>query len=342
MLKNLWFRRHAVAGGLIHWSGAGRVYEAARRPTGAIVLMYHSISDGSADAHVDPANRLPLAAFERQMAFLAEHRKVLSLSALVDQVSRGESPPAGSVCITFDDGYLDNLTVAAPVLAKYSFPATLYLATGYVQRSEPQWADVLHSLWLRRTVHRLNLPELGLPSGDLSFAAPAAAARKLLHRGLLGAEHVQRTQCLTEIERQLKPAGTMPRLTMNWDDARELRARYPLFEFGGHTQDHIDLRTHTGDTAQRQIDGCAADIRRELNAEPQHFSFPYGRWCDSTRGLVSGSGWRSAMGAGHDVRIGRQSDRFAMARIEAPRGMSAFRFKTSGAFPGALSMLGMS
>ena len=341
MLKRLWSSRHAAAGSLIHWSGAGRVYEAASRPTGAIVLMYHSISDGRADAHVDPANRLALAAFEHQMAFLAEHRKVLSLSALVDQVSRGESPPAGSVCITFDDGYLDNLTVAAPVLAKFRLPATLYLATGYVQRSEPQWADVLHSLWLRRTVHRLNIPELGLPSADLSSAAPAAATRKLLHRGLLAAGHAQRTQWLTDIERQLKPVGTMPRLTMNWDDARALRTRYPLFEFGGHTQDHIDLRAHTGDVAQRQIDGCAADIRRELNLEPQHFSFPYGRWCDSTRALVCGSGWRSAMGAGHDVRIGRQSDRFAMARIEAPRGMSAFRFKTSGAFPGALSMLGL-
>ena len=341
MLKRLWSSRHAAAGSFIHWSGAGRAYEAVRRPAGAIVLMYHSISDGRADAHVDPANRMPLAAFERQMAFLAEHRQVLSLSALVDQISRGESPPAGSVCITFDDGYLDNLTIAAPVLAKHRLPATLYLATGNVQRSEPQWADVLHSLWLRRTVHRLNMPALDLPNTDLSSAAPAAAARKLLHRDLLGAEHTQRTQWLAEIELQLKPEGTMPQLTMNWDDARTLRTRYPLFEVGGHTQDHIDLRTHTGDVAQRQIDGCAADIRRELNVEPQHFSFPYGRWCESTRALVSSSGWRSAMGAGHDVRIGRQSDRFAMARIEAPRGMSAFRFQTSGAFPGALSMLGL-
>ena len=220
-------------------------------------------------------------------------------------------------------------------------PATLYLATGYVQHGETQWADVLHSLWLRRTVQRLSLPELGLPTTDLSSAAQAAAARKLVHRWLLGAQREQRTRWLVEIERQLKPEGTMPRLTMNWDEARALRTRFPLFEIGGHTQDHIDLRTHTGDVAQRQIDGCAADIRRELGVEPQHFSFPYGRWCDSTRARVSGSGWRSAVGAGHDVRIGRQSDRFAMARIEAPRGMSAFRFKTSGAFPGALSMLGL-
>ena len=187
----------------------------------------------------------------------------------------------------------------------------------------------------------MNLPALGLIGADLSTHARADAARKQLHRGLLGAEHAQRTRWLTEIERQLKPAGTMPRLTLNWDDARALHQRYPLFEFGGHTQDHIDLRTHTGALAQRQVEGCAADIQRELNVRPQHFSFPYGRWCESTRALVSGAGWRSAVGAGHDVRIGRQSDRFNMARVEAPRGMSAFRFMTSGAFPGALSLLGL-
>ena len=341
MLKRLWSSRHAAAGSLIHWTGAGRAYEAVTHPAGAIVLMYHSISDGSADAHVDPVNRLPLAVFERQMAFLSEHRRVLPLATLVELTSRGESPPAGTVCITFDDGYLDNLTVAAPVLARHRLPATLYLATGYVQRNETQWADVLHSLLQRRTVQRLSVPELGLPSADLASDAQAAAARKLLHRGLLVAEHAQRAQCLLEIERQLRPEGTMPRLTMNWDEARALLSRHPRFEVGGHTQDHIDLRTHTGEVAQRQIDGCAADLRRELGVEPQHFSFPYGRWCDSTRALVRDGGWRSAMGAGHDVRIGRDSDRFAMARIEAPRGASAFRFQTSGAFPGALSMLGL-
>ena len=50
------------------------------------------------------------------------------------------------MCITFDDGYRDNLTVAAPILEKYRLPATLFLATGYVERGETQWSDTLH--WL--------------------------------------------------------------------------------------------------------------------------------------------------------------------------------------------------
>ena len=340
MLKQLWSSRRAAAGALIQLSGAGSAYEAARRPDGAIILMYHSVAESGVDDHIDPANRVAPFAFERQMAFLSRHRRVLPLTALVELVSRGESPPARTVSITFDDGYLDNLTVAAPVLAKYHLPATLFLATGYVERREPQWADALYSFWLRRTENRLSLPELGILT-DLSSLPQAAAARKLLHGRLLEAQHDQRTRWLLEIERQLKPAGIMPRLTMDWDEARALLKSYPLFEIGGHTRDHIDLRTHTGELARRQVDGCAADLRSELGLEACHFSFPYGRWCDSTRALVRASGWRSAVGAGLDLRIGRDSDRFAMPRVEAPPGMTALRFMTSGAFPGALALLGL-
>lgn len=341
MLKRIWSSRYAAAGAILQWSGAARAYEFAHRPRGAIVLMYHSVSDGSHDAHVDPGNRLPLADFERQMSFLKQHRQVISLSSLVEQARRGETPPAGTVCITFDDGYLDNLTVAAPILANHRLPATLYLATGYVQRTETQWADVLHSMLSRRTMQRLTLPALGLLAADLSSTPQAVKVGKLLHRYLLEAQHDQRTHWLLEIERQLKPEGTMPRLTMSWNEARALLKQYPLFEIGGHTQDHIDLRTHTDDVAQSQIDGCAADLQRELGLEPRHFSFPYGRWRDGTRALVIASGWHSAVGAGHDFRIGHKSDRFALPRIEAPVSATAFRFKTSGAFPGALAMLGL-
>ena len=341
MLKQLWASRRNVAGAALQWSGLGRAYETACRPEGAIVLMYHSISTGNADAHIDPPNRLPLAVFERQMKFLSAHRKVLSLSSLVEQIESGRSPTAGSVCITFDDGYLDNLTVAAPILARYRLPATLFLATGYVGRAETQWADTLHSLLMRRTRQILDLPGFGMSSANLLISQQLAKVKWSLHSLLLEAQYAQRAQLLREIERQLKPTGSMPQVTMNWDDARQLQRSHPLFEFGGHTRDHVDLRSHTGQIAGHEIRGCAADIRNELSVGPQHFSFPYGRWCDSTRDQVSAAGWRSAVGAGNRMRIDRDSDRFAIPRVEAPRNMTAFRFQTGGAFPGALRMVGL-
>src|SRR5712692_3225333 len=128
---------------VVYWSGVGRAFEAATQPTGAIILMYHSIAADNVAESVDPPNRLPPGMFERQMAFLSEHRRVVALSHVVEEIAAGRSPAAGTVCITFDDGYLDNLTTAAPILDRHKLPATLFLATGYVERGEAQWADSL-------------------------------------------------------------------------------------------------------------------------------------------------------------------------------------------------------
>jgi len=158
---------------------------------------------------------------------------------------------------------------------------------------------------------------------------------------LLESSHDDRARLLSEVKRQLVPVGKLPRLTLNWDEVRELRRRYPFFEIGGHTRDHIDLRTHRGETACSQITGCADDLRRELGLGLGHFSFPYARWCAETRDVVIASGWRSAVGMGDGFRIAAASDRFAMPRVESPRTMTELRFKTSGAYPGSLSMLGL-
>jgi len=129
---------------------------------------------------------------------------------------------------------------------------------------------------------------------------------------------------------------------LNWDEARELQRRYPLVEIGGHTRDHIDLRRHRGQAAREQIAGCAEDLRRELGPQARHFSYPYERWCAGTRQAVIDAGWASALGAGAPLRIAPGSDRYAMPRVEAPRTMTQLAFKTSGAYPGALSLLGFS
>ncbi len=341
MFKRIWSLRQEVVGAAAQWSGAGRIFELTSATEGALVLMYHSIGDGQASAFVDPPNWLPVDTFERQMAFLSQHRRVVSLTEMVAQIQSGTSPASGTVCITFDDGYLDNLTVAAPILQRYALPATLFMATGYIGRGESQWADVLFSTLQRRTCDRLSLALPGLEAVDLGSPGGMQAARRALHRHLLEATYAARCEILASVDAQLAPQGTAPRLTMNWDEARRLRDQFPLFEFGGHTRDHIDLRTHQGADALAEIDGCATDIRRELGIAPKHFSFPYGRWSAPTREIVVQAGWASSVGAGTEMRIGARSDRYAIPRIDAPRRMTNFRFKTSGAYPGLLSALGM-
>jgi DNA-binding CsgD family transcriptional regulator len=91
------------------------------------------------------------------MRFLARRRRVVSLSTLAEALEADADLPAGSVVLTFDDGYLSNLTVAAPILQKYGLPATFLLPTGYVRRGQVQWADRLYGLFQARTTPRLRV-----------------------------------------------------------------------------------------------------------------------------------------------------------------------------------------
>jgi peptidoglycan/xylan/chitin deacetylase (PgdA/CDA1 family) len=95
------------------------------------ILMYHHVdySPGPSGVYVTPEN------FERQMEFLKVHRyNVMELSEVVRRARSGEGFPRKTVAITFDDGYLDNLTNAFPVLKKMDFPATIFMITSNVGR----------------------------------------------------------------------------------------------------------------------------------------------------------------------------------------------------------------
>ena len=337
--KRLWRKRRGCVDAFLYWSGAVHVFESMTKPTGAIILMYHSVATDDVALYIDPRNHLRSVEFERQMAFLHNYRTVISLSALLDQLDAGISPPAGTVCITFDDGYLDNLTVAAPILAKYDIPATLYLPTAHIDRAQTHWADTLHQFFIGRTNNVLEIPSVGL-TADLSRADQRVKAYTALHRPLLESLYDDREALLSEVKRQLKPTGASPRLTMNWEEVRDLVRRYPLFEIGGHSCGHIDLRTHGGEIAQSEMMLCRHTLQLELGMVPQHFSFPYSRWSSETRATVVKVGWRSAVGSSQSYRICADADRFVLARIETPLSMTDLRFKTSGAFPQIYSLIG--
>lgn len=339
LLKRIWQKRWHYADSALYMSGAAWAFDKVTRQTGAVILMYHSVAEDEVAKFIDPPNHLPKTEFEKQVAFLSQHRNVVSLTELMGQLDAGEEPTAGTVCITFDDGYLDNLTVAAPILQKYQLPATLYLPTKYIDRGETHWADTMHQLLEFRTRDRLEMPSLGF-SANLTDKMQRTLIFDKLHGPLLGARYPERQALLQEVREQLQPSQEGPRLTMNWDDVRDLNQHFPLFNIGGHSQCHIDLSAIGGQYAFDEIEGCKLTIQNNLGIDPQHFSFPYARWNMETRSLVKQCGWKSAVGNGLGIRVGLKSDRFVLPRLPTPVSMTDLKFKTGGSYPGVYALLG--
>ena len=92
------------------------------------ILTYHSLDDSGSVISVAPH------LFYRQMeALAASGVKVAPLAELL-------ATPAPAVALTFDDGFHNFAVAAAPVLARFGFPATVFLVSGHCGGSN-DWAS---------------------------------------------------------------------------------------------------------------------------------------------------------------------------------------------------------
>lgn len=95
------------------------------------VLMFHHLSDT-----VENPWTLTPDTFERDLRLLQEQQyKPISMKQLVDFVYQGKALPDKPVCITFDDGYASNYTIAYPLLKKYHMKATIFAIGSYFGRT---------------------------------------------------------------------------------------------------------------------------------------------------------------------------------------------------------------
>lgn len=91
------------------------------------IMVYHKIEEPATLDAVTPKS------FERQMNFIKKNNyNVISFDEYVEGTTQGRKFPKNSIVIHFDDGFLNNYTVAFPVLKKYNFPAMCFIISDFI------------------------------------------------------------------------------------------------------------------------------------------------------------------------------------------------------------------
>ena len=269
-----------------------------------VALMYHRVDDWQRTPMLDPG--LVSAApeeFERQIAYLAKSRPLLSLEDMLE-IRRGErSMPPGAVMVTFDDGYRDFLEVAWPVLQRYEVPATLFLPTSYPGAQERSyWWDRVHAALV--STDRMELLET--PAGRLELSTPTgrADARRAIRDWVWATPHDQAMAAVDELVAALDgPALTSA--VLDWGELRRLAAQG--LAIAPQTLTHPMLNRMPPEHAHAEILGSAEDLTRELGSSPPAFAFPAGGYDDALVDWLRRSGFELAFTTergGNDLRQG--------------------------------------
>jgi peptidoglycan/xylan/chitin deacetylase (PgdA/CDA1 family) len=256
-----------------------RVAGYARRAATFPILAYHRVNDEG-----DPFfPSLPTGVFERHMEFVASAYVVLPLEELVERMVRN-AVPRNAMAITLDDGYRDNLTHAAPVLARYGLPATVFLATGFIGTAEVPWFDRVAFAFKNGRVTTFRAPW-----GATVRLASRAERLSVLHetvtylKGLADDEmrHVV-DQVVTALEIVDQPP--FKNWMLSWDDVHALTGLG--ISIGAHTISHPILSRLAPERAWEEISGSRSMIAAACGFAPRAFAYPNGKPSDYTAGVA--------------------------------------------------------
>ena len=113
----------------------------------------------------------------------------------------GRDYPPRSFAITFDDGFENNLSVAAPVLADLALPATFYVTSDYVQHNIMSWTDRLECALEGAAPCSLRLPWES-SSRQIDGVEAGIALMEELRRRVKGDRGIDADSLIADLHRQ--------------------------------------------------------------------------------------------------------------------------------------------
>jgi len=250
----------------------------------AVVLMYHGFTDRPSDGIVNyQGNRLQQNTFCRQLAFLKENCAIVTLRQVAASLSGGPPLPDYAVALTIDDGYESVYTLGFPALREAKAPATLFVATQFLDERVPLWPD------------RLEHAFAGAP-GDP--AARREALKGLQRRAkdmLPGAREALIAPVEAELGRKLILDDTSPEnyRPLTWAQTKEM-SDSGLMEIGSHTHTHTIVTLLGEDAARRELTQSKALVEKNVGRPCDLFCYPngdYDDFSDKTTSLLKSSGF---------------------------------------------------
>lgn len=292
LIRQLWIHALDWTGGL-QWAER----QLARRDA-IIVLTFHRVLDAPEYVHTDSPEGMLVkkATFQKLSEYVARNYEP---TRVVEGRSRAVSRNVPRIAFTFDDGWTDNFTTAAPIAAECGIPLTIFICPALVGYQSPFWPEQVGLLWrfaqdCGKTARLTEVTrDIRLQFGDKSSGVEQSTESFIAFMKKFPAE--ARAEMITRVRQEIGCTEADTAIidrTMNWEEIHQLDSCH--VDFGSHTLSHEILTHLSNSTLEFELVESKDIIAQETRKPCELFAYPNGTWSHETKAFVANAGYRLA------------------------------------------------
>lgn len=232
--------------------------------------------------------------FEKCIRYIAQNFSVTtveeSLAMQGEKSAHATKPPA---CITFDDGFKDNIKYALPILEKYKCKASFYIATDCIDNDLPTWPHQFNNLFQNTHKSALSISSKYMGAAvEKKFASKkerVAYGEKMLQK-LFAMPSCDAIKVLEEVKQNFNDVAEPKNMMMSWKDVKQLCAAG--YTVGSHTCSHPMLTRLTDEKMKHEFTHSAARIKELCGKSPEVIAYPSGVTDERVMRIAKESGYK--------------------------------------------------
>jgi len=228
--------------------------------------------------------------FVKILRLLKRKGNVLSLDEILYCIKNHINLPKNTYAITFDDGFENNYSLAAPILDELNLSSTFYFSTDFIENNTMSWIDKIEYCvelkkkgevyipWLRRKIQfNSKKSKIYLLENIRYFV------KNNFGFNINNFVNHFFNQCNIKI---INHSNINIDKKINWKQTNLLK-NHRLFKVGGHSHEHLSLGLLSSKQSTSQIKKSFRLFKKKINLNLEHYSYPEGQKIDYNKSIAT-------------------------------------------------------
>ena len=265
-----------IIGFSMYYAGIYHVLDKLFKNKAVYMMMYHKIADIE-DNYYSQDIAVKKGELLRQVEYFRRKYDCISMSEAVGKIANKEVLDRDYLVFTFDDGYMDNLSLGLDIYSKHNIKPIVYLTANSIENRSPIWTEVVDYILLE--AHE---PSVEMVLSGEKIVIQAKDKRDI---GALGSRIKELLKKLPQDEIRMQLENMARTFGVSIDSARGelldwegIKALVNAgWEVGSHTMNHINLAAEAEDTVTKELMESGKLINERIGFATVHFAYPYGK-----------------------------------------------------------------